>query len=164
MTDDRGREESEPLDRERVAAVLARVKAGAKQRRAERATVPASSEEARLALLELRRAEFVREPVAVSPRPVIGRLLVLVRKVSYHLFVKWHARAVLAQQNAFNQAAGKLIEELLQSQTALTEEVRRLSRRLAEAEGAAPAAEGSSGEGPSGEGRPPEAGAPGAGR
>lgn len=113
-----------------MAAVLAQVKAGARQRRAERATVGTGREEARLALLELRQAEFVREPVPVSPRPVFGGLLIFVRKAFYRLFFKWHARGVLAQQNAYNQASSRLVEELSRSQEALLQEVERIARKL----------------------------------
>jgi len=136
----------DPEQQQRVTQVLARIKAAVQQRQAERATVPADRQEARLALLELRQNEFVREPVAVSPRPVLGRLLVFLRKASYHLFFKWHARAVLAQQNAFNAAAARLVEELVRSAEALGEEVAHLSRRLAELEGRARGAEGETGE------------------
>ena len=82
------------------------------------------------AVLELQRHEFVQEPVPVSPRPVYGSLLVFVRKAFYHLFVKWHARAVLQQQNSFNQSASRLLSELAQRQKLAAEEAAQLDLRL----------------------------------
>lgn len=131
-------------DRARVAAVLEQLRAGVRQRRAELTTVAAASDEARIKLVELRRAELVREPRPTSPRPVVGRLLVFMRKAAYHLFFKWHARAVMAQQNAYNRVAGNLLEDLVEEQGRLTERLVRLERRLAAVEpasagGASPA-------------------------
>ena len=79
-------------------------------------------------LAELRRREFVQEPLPVSPRPGIGRLLVFVRKAAYHLFFKWHARAVLQQQNEFNQAAAALVATLAEREREARRELERLAR------------------------------------
>jgi hypothetical protein len=64
-------------------------------------------------------------------------VLVFVRKAFYHLFVKWHARAVLQQQNSFNQSASRLLTELALRQKRAAEEsahlelqVRRLEQAL----------------------------------
>lgn len=81
-------------------------------------------------LIELHRNEFVQEPVPVSPRPGIGRLIVFLRKVVYHLFVKWHARAALQQQNGFNQSASQLLAELAERSKRSDEEIARLRERL----------------------------------
>jgi hypothetical protein len=114
----------------RVAEVLQQVRSGVRQRQAEVATVAAGTEEARHKLVELAAKEFIQEPVCVSPRPVVGRLLVLSRKAVFHLFMKWFLRPVVEQQNAFNQSASRLLQDLVQSQESLARQVRELSARL----------------------------------
>jgi len=85
-------------------------------------------------LAELRRREFVQEPRPVSPRPGIGGLVVFFRKAVYHLFGKWHARAVLQQQNEFNQSAASLVATLAERERQLRGELLRLGRRVEELE------------------------------
>lgn len=137
-------------ERERVAAALERLRAGVRQRQAALAAAGEGGEEARLAVAELRAAEYVREPVAVSPRPVIGRALVLLRKVGFHLFVKWWTRPVLQQQNAFNQAASRLLDELARERRRDAERAARLARRLDELAARVEALEASRGADPPG--------------
>ena len=117
-------------DRERAAEALAGLRAAIRQRQGESATIRGGADELHGLLLDLQRHEFIEEPVPVSPRPVYGRLLVWLRKAGYHLFFKWHARGVLAQQNAFNQSASRLIVELAERQRRAEEEVSRLRREL----------------------------------
>lgn len=138
-------------ERERVAAALERVRAGVRQRQAALAAIGDRDEEVSLVLAELRAAELVREPVAVSPRPVVGRLLVLLRKVGFHLFVKWWVRPVLQQQNAFNQAASRLLDELARERRRDAERAARLARRVDELAARVEALEASRGEGPASE-------------
>lgn len=121
-------------ERQRVAAVLERVRAGVRQRQAALAAIGERDEEVSLVLAELRAAEIVREPQAVSPRPVVGRALVLLRKVGFHLFVKWWVRPVLQQQNTFNQAASRLLDDLAAERRRDAERAARLARRLDELE------------------------------
>lgn len=128
--DDQPTPAGEALERARVAAVVDQLKAGVLQRRAERATAGVEASEARVRLLELKRRETVSEPVPVSPRPVLGRLLVFGRKAVYHLFLKWHARGVVEQQSAYNRAASQMIEELLGKVEAQGRELARLAHRL----------------------------------
>jgi hypothetical protein len=110
---------------------MARLRAGVRQRQAELATVRAATDEARFKLAELTSKEFIQEPMAVSPRPVIGRALVFVRKAVFHLFFKWYMRPVLEQQNAFNQTAARLVQDLVQAQERLARQVREMEARLA---------------------------------
>lgn len=114
----------------RVAAVVEQLKAGVLQRRSERATAGASDSEARFRLLEAKRHEYVRQPLPVSPRPVLGRFLVLFRKLTYHLLLKWHARGVGDQQNAFNQASLRLLEDLVSGDESRNRELARLAERV----------------------------------
>jgi hypothetical protein len=125
---------SDAVDQPRVAEVLDRLRAGVRQRQAELATVTAGTDEARFKLVELTAKEFIQEPMAMSPRPVIGRALVFVRKAMFHLFFKWYMRPVIEQQNAFNQTASRLVQDLVQSQERLARQLREIEARLAHLE------------------------------
>ena len=118
----------------RVAEVLQKVRSGVRQRRAESTTLAAGGEEARSGLLALKAREYVQEPVAFSHRPRWGRLIVFVRKAFYKVFLKWFLRPVLEQQNGFNQAAARLIEDLVESNDRMARELRQLEQRLKDRE------------------------------
>lgn len=137
-----GGEAREDADRERVARTLEQLEAGVRQRRAELATLGEKSEELRLALAELKKREFVEEPPCVSPRPVLGRLLVFVRKVGFHLFVKWWVRPVLQQQNSYNQVASGRIQSLAFALEDLEHRMEQLAGRLDRLEDGEAGAEG----------------------
>jgi len=145
MSERRDTATGEGAPRERVAAVLERVRAGVKQRQAELATVDAEREDRRLALVELQGLEWVEEPVPVSPRPGVGRLLVFARRAFFHLFHKWHARPVLHRQNAFNRAAVRLLRDLSAREEAAEERAAALGRRVGELERRLAAVEGPTG-------------------
>ena len=131
-----------PEDR-RVAEVLQKVRSGVRQRQAESTTLAGGGEETRNGLLALKQREYVQEPAAFSHRPGLGKLIVLARKVFYKLFLKWYMRPLLEQQNGFNQAAARLIEDLVEAQERTARELRQLAgrvealeRRLEEKDGA----------------------------
>lgn len=118
--------------REAVAATLAALEAGVRQRQGERAALGGGGgDELGLRLAELRQREFVQEPQPVSPRPGLGRVIVWVRKVAYHLFFKWHARAVLQQQNELNQTVSALLGDLAERERESRRRIERLEARLA---------------------------------
>lgn len=119
-----------PID---VAATLARLREAVRQRAAEAATLEPGSQAAQSRLLALRELDTVREPVPVSPRRGLGRLVVFSRKAAFHLFLKWLVRPLLAQQNQFNQTAAQLIEELVRSEERLRGELRRQAALLEQA-------------------------------
>ena len=119
-----------PPDDLRVAEVLQKVRSGVRQRRAESTTLAAGGEETRSGLLALKTREYVQEPVAFSHRPGLGRLIVLARKAFYKLFLKWFMRPVLEQQNGYNQAAARLIEDLVESRERTARELRQLAGRV----------------------------------
>jgi hypothetical protein len=119
-----------PPDDLRVAEVLQQVRSGVRQRQAEAATLAAGAEEVRGGLLELKQREYVREPVAFSHRAGMGKLVVLSRKAFFKLFLKWFVRPILEQQNAFNQTAARLIEDLAESQERTARELRQVAARL----------------------------------
>jgi hypothetical protein len=114
----------------RVAEVLQQVRSGVRQRRAEATTLAAGGEETRNGLLALKAREYVQEPVALSHRPRLGRLIVFARKAFFHLFLKWFLRPILEQQNGFNQASARLIEGLVEEQERTARELRRIAARL----------------------------------
>jgi hypothetical protein len=116
-----------------VAATFARLREAVRQRAAEAATLEPGSEAAQSRLLALRELDTVREPVPVSPRRGLGRLIVFARKGVYHLFLKWLTRPLLAQQNQFNQTASQLLEELSRSEERLRRELRRQAALLEKA-------------------------------
>ncbi|HEV7671930.1 MAG TPA: hypothetical protein VGS22_25690 [Thermoanaerobaculia bacterium] len=126
----------EPVESVDVAAALERLRAGVRQRRAELATLGDESEATKLRLLELKTLEWVEEPPLFSHRPGLGKLIVFLRKVFFHAFVKWYARPLLQRQNRFNQVASQLIQELIAQQTRLAGGVGRLEREVAAARAA----------------------------
>lgn len=120
-------EDPSPDARTQVAETLARLEAGVRQHRAELARLGDRGGEKNFALQELERVE---EPPCFSPRPVIGPLLVFLRKAGFHLFVKWWARPVLQGQNAFNQEASARIQELSRALEDAELRLERLARRV----------------------------------
>jgi len=137
----------------RVAEVLQQLRSGVRQRQAEAATVggvPGSLEAPggpagfAQGLLAVKAAEYVQEPLPFSHRPRLGKLVVGSRKAFFHLLLKWFIRPVLAQQNAFNQAAGRMLQDLAEAQERTAREVRVLAALVAELETRAEAATASS--------------------
>lgn len=124
---------------ERVAQTLNALRSSARQRQAELATIGDESDELRLRLADLSRGEFLEEPIAVSPRPLFGPLLVFMRKAFFHLFMKWYLRPVLVQLNSFHGSAAALIRDLVDANRGLAEENRKLRRRVEALEAAVPA-------------------------
>jgi hypothetical protein len=114
----------------RVAEVLQKVRSGVRQRRAESTTLAGGGEETRNGLLALKAREYVQEPVAFSHRPGLGRLIVFARKAFHKLFLKWFTRPLLEQQNGYNQAAARLIEDLVEAQEKTARELRQLGGRV----------------------------------
>jgi hypothetical protein len=72
----------------------------------------------------------VQEPVAFSHRARWGKLIVFIRKAFYKVFLKWFMRPVIEQQNGFNQAAARLIEDLIEERDRDARELRQLAARL----------------------------------
>ena len=121
---------TDPSDDLRVEQVLQQVRSGVRQRRAESTTLAAGAEETRNGLLALKSREYVQEPVAFSHRARWGKLIVFVRKAFYKVFLKWFTRPVLEQQNGFNQAAARMIEDLVEARERDARELRQMAARL----------------------------------
>lgn len=119
-----------PPDDLRVEQVLQQVRSGVRQRRAESTTLAAGAEETRNGLLALKSREYVQEPVAFSHRARWGKLIVFVRKAFYKVLLKWFTRPILEQQNGFNQAAARMIEDLVEARERDARELRQLAARL----------------------------------
>jgi hypothetical protein len=117
-------------DEQRVAEVLARLRAGVRQRRAEVTTLAGTTAETHSRLLLLKEREFLQEPVPFSHRQRWGRWIVLARKTFYHLFLKWMLRPVLAQQNELNQAIAALLQELAEGQERQARQLAELAARI----------------------------------
>jgi hypothetical protein len=126
-----------------VAETLQQLRSGVRQRVAELAAVPADAGGTRSKLLEVRAREFVREPTPVSHRGRVGGGIVWTRKVFYHLFLKWFARPVLEQQNAFNQAASAVEHELAARLEEMQRRLELLQHRVEHLEHGPPPGEGS---------------------
>ena len=101
-----------------------------RQRQAELTTVSGQSDEMRLRLAELQASEFVQEPVPVSPRPVIGPIMVWGRKAFFHLFMKWYARPTLMQVNQFHGSVGAVVRDMVEANRLLGDENRKLQARV----------------------------------
>ena len=118
----------------RVAEVLQRLRSGVRQRSAELAVLGGGAagdgQAAHQGLAAVRAREYVQEPIALSHRRRLGRLVVLSRKAFFKLFLKWFLRPVVEQQNAFNQAAGRLLQELVEAQDRTARELRQLTARV----------------------------------
>lgn len=112
----------------RSGAIAEQLRAGIEQRRAEVAAL--NELRGGTGLLDLERAQFVEEPVPVSPRPLLGRLIVFSRKAFYQLFLKWYGRSLVQQQNAFNRAATRRIQSLVEQNRSLRDRIETLNRRL----------------------------------
>lgn len=122
-------------ERAAVAVALGTLRAAVRQRQGELASARgADGDEMALQLAELRRREFVEEPRPVSPRPLVGRWIVALRKLVWHLGLKWHARAAWAQQNGFNQAASRTLQDLAEREREARRRLERLEARVAELE------------------------------
>lgn len=134
-----------PLDPQ-VAEALQALRSGVRQRHAEAVTMGGLAGGAdsaagggiggiggiSAALLAVRSHEYVQEPVPFSHRARAGRLVVWVRKAFFHLFLKWLVRPLVEQQNAFNQAVARLLQELAEAEERTARETRLLAARLDE--------------------------------
>ena len=109
-------------------AVVERLRDGIRQHRAEAAAL--AETRAGSPLLDLERTAYLEEPLPISGRRWTGRLIVLARKAVYHLFLKWYVRPLLLQQNRFNQAAARRIEEMLELERTLLRQIDELDGRV----------------------------------
>ena len=116
---------------ERVAAALEELRESVRQRHGELAHAGCigPGDLARLDRLDS-KAHLV-EPRPVSPRPLVGRLLVAWRRLVEVTLLRWYGRPLVEQQTDFNLAARAEVAELLAELRLREGEIARLERRLA---------------------------------
>jgi hypothetical protein len=124
------------------AEVIARLKSGVRRRLSEVAAAGEASDDLRRRLAHLRAGEYVREPRPFSHRRGLGQTIVLVRRVVYKLFGRWTVRPILEQQNQFNQAAVRLLQDLAEADAIGRRRAAQLEGRLLAAEDRLAALEG----------------------
>lgn len=110
------RSESAAPDAARVAATLARIRAGVRQRQAWMATASADGADGAAALLQVQKTQQLEQPIPTSHRGLAGKPIVFAKKVVYHLFMKWYLRSILQQQNEFNRAVSVALQDLYERQ------------------------------------------------
>ena len=110
-----------------VAAFVERIRAGARQRRAEHAALADEFAGWPRPLEALRRYERLVEP---SFDRESGGRAVWLQKVFYHLFAKRGHRALLRQQNEFNRQVGLALRDLCDRQRRLGDRMAALEDRL----------------------------------
>ena len=115
--------EDPPAD---VAAMVERIRAGARQRQAENAALEDELAGWPPALEALRRYERLVEP---SFDAESGGRGVWFQKVFYHLFAKRGHRALLRQQNEFNRQVGLALRDLCDRQRRLGDRMTALEER-----------------------------------
>lgn len=127
--------EREAIDEnERVASVLAQLKAGLRQSQGELASLGADPgvDDGRLA--RLWALGQLAEPPCESPRPVIGRALVALRRAFFGLFVRWYAAPLLERQNELNAEHLRVLRGLLVELADLRRQMAEPGRRAEQVE------------------------------
>lgn len=111
-----------------------RLRAGVRQRRAERTTQSDLGSAARLA--ELYRHQTLSEHTPSSHRKLLGPVMVGAKTLMSKLFLGWYMRPLIQQQSQYNHAATRAIlglaeesEELRRENTALSAELEQLRDR-----------------------------------
>lgn len=110
-----------------VAAVVERIRAGARQRQAENSALEDDLAGWPPPLEALRRYERLAEP---SFDAESGGRAVWLQKVCYHLFAKRGHRSLLRQQNEFNRQVGFALRDLCDRQRRLADSLVALEHRL----------------------------------
>src|SRR5262245_7380376 len=105
----------------RVSETLARIRTGVRQQHAWTATRSETSGDGPVALLQVRAAQTLEQPIPTSHRGVIGQPIVFAKKVVYRLFMKWYLRSIVEQQNAFNRSVTAALQDLYDRQRIITE-------------------------------------------
>lgn len=81
-------------------------------------------------LSELHARASIQERPFTSDTPVVGRLLVRLRKAWNSVATKWYVRPMLHQQNLFNQAVIQAYQELLEAHVEHNRELQEKNRQL----------------------------------
>jgi hypothetical protein len=86
------------------------------------------------ALVELIAAGHLREPSFSSHAPLVGPIIVTIRRFWNWMSTKWYVRPILDQQSDVNSRAASLISDLVQWHELDADRLRRLETRVAELE------------------------------
>ncbi len=98
------------------------------------ASVPPNLAEIDRELAILTASQIVHEPVFQSSAPVIGRLIVVVRRAWNWMSTKWYVRPIVAQQNRINQQSVSAISTLARQQEIYAQRLSELQARVTELE------------------------------
>lgn len=113
-------------DGARVAEVLAQVRAGVRQRHAVQATGTEAARALHATLEDALARPTLVPPTPQSHRGWLGRPIVALKRVVYHVFLRWYLAPLVEQQNAFNRSVASALRELtarqLELQRALAQE------------------------------------------
>jgi len=109
-----------------VDEILQRIKSGVRQRQAELAAAQIESEKAgrfrstRMAVLldDLQELASIEEQPFTSRVPVVGRAIVLIRRLWNSVSTRWFVLPMVMRQNEFNEAVVRALREWLEVQDA----------------------------------------------
>jgi hypothetical protein len=85
-------------------------------------------------LVELIAEGHLREPTFSSNAPLVGPLIVMIRRFWNWMSTKWYVRPILRQQSEVNAQAASIISDLVQWHELDAERLRQLEVRVAELE------------------------------
>ena len=122
--------EQQVAESERVARVLAELRAGVRQRQGELASLGIDPVANDVRLARAWALSELHEPPCESPRPLVGKLLVALRRTFFDFFVRWHAAPLRQQQSELNQEHVRLLGEVLSELAELRRRHEQLERQL----------------------------------
>ena len=117
-------------ERDALAETLARIRELVRQRQGDSATLSRIAGHPRARLEDLQRRRVILEPTPAAPRTAAERVVAWTRRTVYRYFSRWHVRAILAQQNAFNETASELIAALAERAQRAEVDIQRLREEL----------------------------------
>lgn len=85
-------------------------------------------------LVELIAEGHLREPAFSSNAPLVGPIIVMVRRCWNWMSTKWYLRPILLQQSGVNSQAASIISDLVQWHELDAGRLRQLEARIAELE------------------------------
>jgi len=95
-------------------------------------SVPAEFPGLHESVVELIACGHLHEPDFTSRAPIVGRLIVAVRRLWNWVSTKWYVRPILAQQSDVNARTACLLNDLAQWQQMQAQRVLELEARVAE--------------------------------
>jgi hypothetical protein len=99
---------------------------------------PAGFPSLQASLIELIAQGNLREPTFSSDAPLVGPIIVMIRRFWNWMSTKWYVRPVLQQQTAVNARTASIINDLVQWHELDAQRLQQLESRLAELEARLP--------------------------